>query len=49
MLDQVAKAPNVSQVISPFTSTGQISKVGKTGFAIVLFDQKANLLPSSSI
>ena len=49
MFDQVAKAPNVTQVISPFDSTGQISKDGKTGFAIVLFDKKANLLPTSSI
>ena len=49
MFAQVAKTPNVTQVISPFDSTGQISKDGKTAFAIVLFDKKANLLPTSSI
>src|SRR5579871_4977856 len=49
MLGKVSQLPNVSQVISPFASTGQISKDGKTAFAVVLFDQKANQIPTGSI
>ena len=51
MLDRVAKLPHVAGVLSPYAATGsgQVSRDGKTAFAVVLFDQKANVLPTSAI
>ena len=51
MLARVATLPHVSGVLSPYAEpgSGQISRDGKTGFAVVLFDQKANELPTSAI
>ena len=51
MLDRVAKLPHVAGILSPYaaTGTGQISRDGKTAFAVVLFDEKANVLPTGAI
>src|SRR6478752_272388 len=40
MLDQVAKLPHVSQVVSPYSADGssQVSRDGKIAFASVVFD-----------
>ena len=48
---RVAALPHVAAVTGPFDSgvKGQISADGKTGFAVVLFDQKANELPTGAI
>jgi RND superfamily putative drug exporter len=48
---RVAALPHVAAVTSPFDPgvKGQISADGKTGFAVVLFDQKANELPTGAI
>ncbi len=51
MLGRVAKLPHVSAVVSPYAagSDGQISADGRTGFATVVFDRRANLLPNAAI
>jgi RND superfamily putative drug exporter len=51
MLKQVAAAPHVSGVISPFSKdgAGAISKDGRIAFATVNFDERANDLPKSAI
>ncbi len=51
MLDRVAKLPHVAGVLSPYAATGngQVSRDGKTAFAVVLFDEKANVLPTGAI
>ncbi len=51
MLAAVAKLPHVSGVTSPFDPKGgtRISSDGTIGFATVLFDQRANVLPTSAI
>jgi RND superfamily putative drug exporter len=51
MLGRVAKLPHVADVISPYDqgSAGQISADGRTGFAVVVFDERANLLPNGAI
>src|SRR5438105_889216 len=51
MLARVARLPNVTQVLSPYTPTakGQISADHETAFAVVLFDKRANLLPTGAI
>jgi RND superfamily putative drug exporter len=51
MLKQVAAAPHVSGVISPFAKdgAGAISKDGRIAFATVTFDERANDLPKSAI
>ncbi len=50
MLARVARMPHVTGVISPFSSAGaqQVSRNGKTAFATVLFDQRANALPKAA-
>ena len=49
-LAKVARLPHVSAVVPPLTGTrGQVSRDGKTAFALVLFDERANLLPLSAI
>jgi putative drug exporter of the RND superfamily len=51
MLREVAKAPHVSGVVSPFSPQGsnEVSKGGRIAFATVDFDQRANELPKSAI
>jgi RND superfamily putative drug exporter len=51
MLAAVARLPHVTGVTSPFDPTAgkRISKDGTIGFATVLFDQRANVLPTSAI
>ena len=51
MLAEVARLPHVTGVISPFDPKAgtRISKDGTIGFATVLFDQRANVLPTSAI
>jgi RND superfamily putative drug exporter len=49
---EVAKLPHVTDVISPYVgaSAGKsISANGKIAFATVVFDEKANLLPTSAV
>jgi RND superfamily putative drug exporter len=50
MLHQVAAAPHVTSVSSPYVANGAkaISPDGKVAFATVTFDEKANLLPVSA-
>jgi putative drug exporter of the RND superfamily len=51
ILARVARLPHVAQVASPYAATaqGQVSRDGKTAFAVVNFDEKANQLPTSAI
>jgi RND superfamily putative drug exporter len=51
VLDKVARLPHVSGVVSPYGPRGAqaISSDGKTAFATVNFDERANALPKSSI
>ncbi len=51
MLARVERLPHVAQVVSPYapTAQGQVSRDGKTAFAIVNFDEKANQLPTGAI
>ena len=51
MLDQVAKAPGVASVISPYSSrgTGQVSRSGTIAYATVLFDAQAASVPVSDV
>jgi RND superfamily putative drug exporter len=50
MLAEVARLPHVTGVISPYTAKGAraISPDGKVAFATVSFDQRANVLPTST-
>ena len=48
---EVAKLPHVSTVISPYAGAAagkSVSADGKIAFATVVFDEKANLLPTSA-
>jgi putative drug exporter of the RND superfamily len=51
MLAQVAKLPHVTGVVSPYDPNGgeRISRDGTIAFATVLFDQRANVLPTAAI
>jgi RND superfamily putative drug exporter len=51
MLRQVARASQVSGVVSPFTPAGSdaVSSDGRIAFATVDFDKRANQLPKASI
>jgi putative drug exporter of the RND superfamily len=51
MLAEIARLPHVTGVTSPFDPKAgeRISKDRRIGFATVLFDQRANVLPLSSI
>ncbi len=51
MLREVADAPHVSGVISPFSAQGsnEVSKGGRIAFATVDFNRRANELPKSAI
>ncbi len=50
LLASVAKMPHVVSVISPYSSAGavEVSKDGKTAFATVNYDKRANLLPDKT-
>jgi RND superfamily putative drug exporter len=50
MLREVAKAPHVTGLVSPFSSQGAdaISRDGRIAFATVDFDERANELPKSA-
>jgi putative drug exporter of the RND superfamily len=51
MFAQVAKLPHVTSVVSPYTGASggrSISANRKIAFATVVFDEKANLLPTSA-
>jgi len=51
MLARVATLPHVTGVLSPFAPAGteQVSRDGRTAFATVLFDERANALPKSAV
>ena len=51
MLAHVAHLPHVAQVVSPYTpaAKGQIARDGRTAFAVVFFDEKANQLPDAAV
>jgi putative drug exporter of the RND superfamily len=51
MLKEVAAAPHVVAVTSPFGAEGakQVSKDGRTAFATVDFDERANELPKDAV
>jgi RND superfamily putative drug exporter len=51
MFDEVAKLPHVSAVISPYEGAAagkSVSANGQIAFATIVFDEKANLLPTSA-
>jgi putative drug exporter of the RND superfamily len=50
MLRRVAEQPHVSSVVSPLSRAGSdaISKDGRIAFATVIFDERANELPTSA-
>jgi RND superfamily putative drug exporter len=51
MLAKVSRLPHVTQVVSPYSAQGrgQLSRDGRTGFASVLFDKRADLVPVDAI
>jgi RND superfamily putative drug exporter len=51
VLAQIARLPNVSGVVSPYSAAGarQISRDGQIAFATVDFDQRANVLPKPAV
>jgi len=51
MLGRVAHLPHVTGVVSPYAqnSGDRISRSGTTAFATVLFDERANVLPTGAI
>ena len=51
MLEQVARLPHVTGVLSPFDATvaQQVSRDGQIAFATVMFDERANALPKPAI
>jgi RND superfamily putative drug exporter len=51
MLRQVAGLPHVATVVSPYapTSAGQVSRDGKTAFALVQFNERANVLTNDVV
>ena len=50
MLAQVARLPHVAAVVSPYSTKGAraVSQDGTVAFAIVNFDERANLLPPAA-
>jgi RND superfamily putative drug exporter len=50
LLAKVEGMPHVDSVVSPYTPAGrlQVSKDGRTGFAVVNYDKRANLLPDNT-
>src|SRR5579859_604875 len=51
MLARVERLPHVAQMLSPYAAAakGQVSRDGKTAFAVVNFDAKASQLPTGAI
>jgi putative drug exporter of the RND superfamily len=51
MLAQVAQLPHVSAVVSPYSAKGarDVSPGGRIAFALVNFDERANLLPTTAV
>ncbi len=50
LLEQVRKLPHVVSVISPYSPAGavEVSKDGRTAFATINYDKRANLLPNKT-
>jgi putative drug exporter of the RND superfamily len=50
LLAQVARMPHVVAVLSPYSGAGalQVSRDGRTAFASVTYDKRANLLPDTT-
>ena len=50
LLSKVEQMPHVASVISPFSEQGavEVSKDGKTAFATINYDKRANLLPNQT-
>ena len=50
LLAKVAQMPHVAAVISPYSPSGglQVSRDGRTAFASVAYDKRANLLPDTT-
>src|ERR1700716_4038480 len=51
MLNQIARLPHVSGVVSPYSPAGAqaVSRDGRIAFATVNFDQRANTLPKTAV
>src|ERR1700732_2561063 len=51
VLEQIARLPHVSGVVSPYSPAGAqaVSRGGTVAFATVNFDQRANVLPKSAV
>jgi RND superfamily putative drug exporter len=51
VLDDIARLPHVSAVLSPFSPAGAhaISRDGRTAFATVSFDERADALPKAAV
>ncbi len=51
VLEQIARLPHVSGVVSPYSPAGarDVSRDGQIAFATVTFDQRANVLPKASV
>ncbi len=51
LLEQVARLPHVSGVVSPYSPAGRhaVSQDGQIAFATVNFDQRANVLPKAAV
>jgi RND superfamily putative drug exporter len=50
ILQQIARLPHVTGVVSPYSSAGsrEVSRDGQIAFATVNFDQRANVLPKAA-
>ncbi len=50
LLAKVSRMPHVVSVISPYTPSGrvQVSRDGRTAFATINYDKRANLLPNNT-
>ena len=48
-LDEVAALPHVTRVVGPFAGTQAISRDGKTGFALISFDERGDALPTAAV
>jgi RND superfamily putative drug exporter len=51
VLNQIARLPHVSGVVSPYSPAGAqaVSRDGQIAFATVNFDQRANVLPKAAV
>jgi RND superfamily putative drug exporter len=51
VLEQIARLPHVSGIVSPYSAAGAhaISRDGQIAFATVNFDQRANILPKAAV